>query len=89
MWTTHDDLLLAEQSLVEHRGVPLSDPVPVAKILKFPTSVTIHEYAGWVRYAYQFTSALIGIAITGEACDRDGRHAILEIHAQVCEFLSA
>ena len=46
MWTTHNDLLLAEQSLVEHRGVPLGDPVPVTKILKFPTSVTIHEYAG-------------------------------------------
>ena len=42
-----------------------------------------------VRFAYQFTSALVGIAIAGETGDSNGRHASLEIHAHVCEFLSA
>ena len=40
MWKTHNGVLLAEQSLVEHIGVPSGDPFPVAIILKFPTSVT-------------------------------------------------
>ena len=41
MWTTYDDLLLAEKSLFfDHHRVPLREPVPVVKILKFPTSVT-------------------------------------------------
>ena len=85
MWTTHSSLLLAEQSLVEHFGVPLGDPVPVAPILKFSTRICKVS----VRFAYQFTSALVGIAIAGETGDSNGRHASLEIHAHVCEFLSA
>ena len=48
-----------------------------------------HEYAGGVRFAYQCSSALVGIAITGEAGDRNGRHAGLEIQAQVSEFITA
>ena len=43
-----------------------------------------HEYAGWVRFA----SARMGRKITEDPTEMGVLHAGLEIHTQVCEFLS-
>ena len=42
-----------------------------------------------MRFAYQFSSALVGISIAGELGDRNGRRAGLVIQAQICKFLSS
>ena len=36
-----------------------------------------------MRYAYQFSNALKGISITGEAGDKNGFQAVLQIQEQV------